>query len=79
MNVWRTLVRGITVAVAVLALTGIAHTACPSDEVVEKLVVGYPTTPVTGIPANLSLDDALLYTGQKRRPVGKENGSPGGL
>src|SRR5688500_9897411 len=58
MSVLRTLARGITVTVAVLALTGIAHAACLSDEVVEKLVAGYPTPPVTGIPANLSLDDA---------------------
>jgi 2-keto-4-pentenoate hydratase len=58
MSVLRTLARGITVTVVVLALTGIAHAACLSDEVVGKLVAGYPTTPVTGIPANLSLDDA---------------------
>jgi len=32
--------------------------ACLDDAVVEILVAGYPTTPVTGIPADLSLDDA---------------------
>lgn len=52
------LARAIAVTVAVLALTGIAHADCLSDDVVVKLVAGYPTTPVTDVPANLSLDDA---------------------
>lgn len=58
MSVLRTLARSITVTVVVLALTGIAQADCLSDDVVAKLVAGYPMTPVTGIPANLSLDDA---------------------
>jgi 2-oxo-hept-3-ene-1,7-dioate hydratase len=58
MSILRTLACGITTAVAVLTLTGIAHAACLRDDVVAKLVEGYPTTPVTGIPDNLSLDDA---------------------
>ncbi len=58
MSVLTTCARSATVMVIVLALTGIAHAACLSDDAVAKLVAGYPTTPVTGIPANLSLDDA---------------------
>jgi 2-oxo-hept-3-ene-1,7-dioate hydratase len=46
------------VTVVVLALTGISQADCLSDDVVAKLVAGYPMTPVTGIPATLSLDDA---------------------
>ena len=58
MNVWTTRARAVAVSVIILALSGIAHAACLSDDMVAKLVAGYPTTPVTGIPANLSLDDA---------------------
>ncbi len=58
MNLWTTLARVVTVTALALAITGIAHAACLSDDAVANLVAGYPTTPVTGIPANLSLDDA---------------------
>lgn len=41
-----------------LALAGPGHAACLDDDRVAELVADYPTTPVTGIPPDLSLDDA---------------------
>ncbi len=35
-----------------------ASATCLDDAVVANLVAGYPTTPVTGIPVDISLDDA---------------------
>lgn len=58
MSALTTLTRSSAIMTVALALTGMAHAACLSDDVVAKLVAGYPTTPVTGIPTNLSLDDA---------------------
>ena len=72
------LARAIAVTVVVLALTGIVHAACLSDEVVAKLVAGYPTTPVTGIPANLSLDDAYCTQAKYVTLLEQQMGSPVG-
>ena len=58
MSVLTKLSRIVAVTSIALSLTVIAHAACLSNDAVEKLVAGFPTTPVKGIPANLSLDDA---------------------
>jgi 2-oxo-hept-3-ene-1,7-dioate hydratase len=60
------------------ALTSIANAACLSDDVVEKLVAGYPMTPVTGIPANLSLEDAYCTQAKYVALLEQKMGSPVG-
>jgi 2-oxo-hept-3-ene-1,7-dioate hydratase len=78
MSVLTTFARSVTATVMVLALTGIAHTACLSDDAVAKLVAGYPMTPVTGIPANLSLDDAYCTQAKYVALLGQKMGPPVG-
>ena len=58
MNASRTLAYMVAATVVALVLAGLAHAACLSDDAVAALVEGYPTTPITGVPADLSLDDA---------------------
>jgi 2-keto-4-pentenoate hydratase len=41
-----------------LALAGPGQAACLDDARVAELVAGYPTTPITGVPPDLTLDDA---------------------
>ncbi len=72
------LVRSLAVIFVVLALTGMAHAACLSDEVVAKLVAGYPTEPVTGIPADLSLEDAYCTQAKYVALLKEKMGSPVG-
>lgn len=57
-----------------LALVDPGHAACLDDDRVAELVAGYPTTAVTGIPADLTLDDAYCsqakYTELLKRSMG---------
>ena len=52
--------------------------ACLDDATVAKLVEGYPTTPVTGIAPDISLDDAYCtqakYVAQLRKSMGEPIG-----
>jgi hypothetical protein len=64
MSVLIELARSVVVLFVVLALTGLSHAACLSDEVVEKLVAGYPTKPVTDIATDLSLEGAYCTQGK---------------
>lgn len=72
------LTRIVAVMAVVRALTGIAHADCLSDDVVAKLVAGYPTTPVTGVPANLSLDDAYCTQAKYVALLAQKMGPPVG-
>ena len=76
MNAMKTL--ALMVAVTVIALAGMTHAACLSDEAVAKLVAGYPTTPVTGVPADLSLDDAYCTQAKYVALLEKQMGAPVG-
>ncbi len=78
MSVLTKLTRIVAITAVTLALTGIAHAACLSDDVVTKFVEGYPTTPVTGIPPNLSLDDAYCTQAKYVAQLEKKMGSPVG-
>lgn len=73
-----TLTLAASVLVAVLSLAGAAHAACLDDDTVTKLVAGYPTTPVTGIPADLSLADAYCTQAKYVALLGRKMGTPVG-
>ena len=55
-----------------------AGAACLDDTTVATLVAGYPTTPISGIPADLSLDDAYCtqakYVALLRQRMGEPVG-----
>jgi len=57
---------------------GAARSACLDDVTVTKLVAGYPTTPVTGIPADLSLADAYCTQAKYVTLLGRKMGTPVG-
>ena len=78
MSVCTKLSRIVTVTVLTLALTGLSHAACLSENVVAKLVEGYPTTPVKGIPATLSLDDAYCTQAKYVALLKQRMGAPVG-
>ena len=59
------------VALLVAVFTHGAGAACLDDATVKKLVEGFPTTPITGIPPDISLDDAYCT------PVGYKIGFTG--
>ena len=63
---------------ALIALVSPAHAACLDDDRVAKLVAGYPTTPVTGIPPDLSLDDAYCSQAKYVALLGDTMGVPVG-
>ena len=67
-------------AVASIALlfTQIVNAACLDDATVAKLVVGYPTTPVSGIPTDLSLADAYCTQAKYVDLMRKRMGEPVG-
>lgn len=52
------LIRTAAIMSMAMLFAPIANAACLDDATVAKLVEGYPTTPVAGIPTDLSLDDA---------------------
>jgi len=63
-----------TAVVVLLALVGPAQAACLDDDRVAELVAGFPTTPVTGIPPDLSLEAAYCtqarYVARLERTLG---------
>ena len=61
-----------------LALAGPAQAACLDDDRVAELVAGYPAAAVTGIPADLSLDDAYCTQAKYVALLGETMGRPVG-
>ena len=55
-----------------------AAALCLDDATVAKLVAGYPTTPVTGLPADLSLEDAYCTQAKYVALLRKDMGEPVG-
>ena len=51
---------------------------CLDDAVVERLVEGFPTAPVTGIPPDISLDDAYCTQEKYVALLGRKMGAPVG-
>jgi len=73
--------RTVSAASAVLVLIALANpawAACLDDEQVAELVAGYPTTPVTGIPPDLSLEDAYCSQAKYVALLGEKIGDPVG-
>lgn len=64
---------------ALIALVSQAQAACLDDDRVAELVSGYPTAPVTGIPAELSLEDAYCTQAKYTELLGRTMGEPVGL
>lgn len=62
----------------VVALVGPGQAACLDDDRVAELVAGYPTTPVTGVPPDLSLDDAYCSQAKYVALLGQTMGAPVG-
>jgi 2-oxo-hept-3-ene-1,7-dioate hydratase len=65
-------------ALAAVLSVGAARSACLDDVTVTKLVAGYPTTPVTGIPADLSLADAYCTQAKYVTLLERKMGTPVG-
>jgi len=65
-------------ALAAALSLGVARSACLDDVTVTKLVAGFPTTPVTGIPADLSLADAYCTQAKYVTLLGRKMGTPVG-
>lgn len=72
------LILALAVAIATTLTAPTACAACLDDVTVAKLVAGYPTEPVTGIPTDLSLDDAYCtqakYVARLRKSMGEPIG-----
>lgn len=70
--------RGAAIAGVAVLFVQSADAACLDETVVAGLVAGYPTAPVTGIPADLSLDDAYCtqakYVAHLRKSLGEPIG-----
>jgi 2-keto-4-pentenoate hydratase len=66
------------VMLALVALASPAQAACLDDDRVAELVAGYPTTPVTGIPPDLGLDDAYCSQAKYVALLGDTMGVPVG-
>lgn len=66
-----------TAIAMVLALQN-ADAACLDEVTAAKLVGGYPTTPISGIPTDLSLDDAYCSQAKYVEFLGKKMGEPVG-
>lgn len=54
----------------------VAEAACLDDATVAKLVAGYPTQPVTGVPTDLSLNDAYCTQAKYVALLRKTMGAP---
>ncbi len=67
-----------SVAAMTMLCTQYVSAACLDDTAVEKLVAGYPTTPVTGIPTDLSLEDAYCTQAKYVALLRKRLGEPVG-
>jgi 2-oxo-hept-3-ene-1,7-dioate hydratase len=63
---------------ALIALASPARAACLDDDRVAELVGGYPTTPVAGIPPDLSLDEAYCSQAKYVALLGRTMGAPVG-
>jgi 2-keto-4-pentenoate hydratase len=61
-----------------LALAGPAQAACLDDARVAELVAGYPTTPISGIPPDLTLDDAYCTQAKYVARLEETMGAPVG-
>jgi 2-oxo-hept-3-ene-1,7-dioate hydratase len=61
-----------------LALAGPGQAACLDDARVAELVAGYPTTPITGMPPDLTLDDAYCTQAKYVARLGQTMGAPVG-
>lgn len=78
MSVSTTLIRAAIMASMAMLLAQTVGAACLDDATVAKLVAGYPTTPVSGIPTNLSLEDAYCTQAKYVALLRKRMGEPVG-
>lgn len=76
MSVSTKLIRASAVASMTMLFAQIVGAACLDDATVAKLVAGYPTTPVSGIPPDLSLEDAYCAQGKYVALLRKRMGEP---
>ncbi len=78
MSISAKLIRASAIACVTMLFAQIVGAACLDDATVAKLVAGYPTTPVSGIPPDLSLDDAYCtqekYVALLRKRMGEPIG-----
>ncbi len=76
MSVSAKLIRASAVASMAMLFAQTVDAACLSDATVAKLVAGYPTTPVSGIPTDLSLEDAYCTQAKYVALLRKSMGEP---
>ena len=69
---------GLLAVLGLFASPGPGHAACLVDDRVAELVAGYPTTPVTGIPPDLSLEEAYCTQARYTELLGRSMGAPVG-
>ncbi len=72
------LFQGSTIAIITMFVVQSAGAACLHDTTVTKLVSGYPTNPISGIPTDLSLDDAYCTQAKYVALLRKKMGEPVG-
>lgn len=72
------LIRGFTVATITTLVVQSAAAMCLEDTTVAKLVSGYPTSPISSIPPDLSLDDAYCTQAKYVALLRKKMGEPVG-
>lgn len=78
MSVSTKLIRASAVASMAMLFAQAVGAVCLDDATVTKLVAGYPTTPVSGIPTDLSLEDAYCTQAKYVALLRKSMGEPVG-